>query len=172
MDKIVKTLILLGLFTVSCSKKTNYYDENTNNIKFVVEEYIKIDLKKENLSLDYYGLKYKDTIIFTESEKNKIISFFNKYNLNDKNGEFWYKDENSNTASLHDEIIILRNNKIKSRYIINEYHSVDSSYFENEETKIVKYRNLIKSIILNKDSYKRAEDSLRIFIKRKPVWLM
>ncbi|MBA4277302.1 hypothetical protein [Flavobacterium sp.] len=172
MDKIIKALILLGLFTVSCSEKTNYYDKNTNNIKFIIEKRITIDLKNEKLYLNHFGLKYEDTIIFTESEKNNIISFFNTYNLNDKRGEFWYIDENSTSASLHDEIIILRNNKIKLRYIINEYHSVDGSYFENEETKIVKYRNLIKSIILNKDSYKRAEDSLRIFIKRKPVWLM
>lgn len=171
MDKVVKILLLLSLFMVSCSKKTNY-DGNTNNIKFVIEKYITIDFEKEKLSLDYYGLKYEDTIIFTESEKNNIISFFDTYNLNDKRGEFWYIDENSTSASLHDEIIILTENKIKSRYIINKYHSVEGFCFENEETKIVKFRNLIKNIILKKDNYKRAKDSLRIFIKRKQVWLM
>lgn len=144
MDKIVKTLFLLSLFVASCSKKTNY-DENTNNIKFVIEKYITIDFKKEKISLHYHGLKYEDTVVFTKSEKKKIISFFNENNFNDKKGEFWYIDENSVSASLHDEIVIFKNNKIMSRFIINSNYNLDNSYFQNEEVKVVRYKEFLKS---------------------------
>lgn len=171
MDKIVKVLLLLSFFMASCSKRTNY-DENVNNIKFVIEKYITIDLKKEKIFLDYYGLKYEDTIIFTEEEKNKIFFFYNKYNLNSKQQEFWYIDENSVSASLHDEIIIFNNDKIKSRFIINSNHDINNSFFEKDEDKMVAYRNFVKKFIKKKHSYKKANDSLKVFVKRKLVQLM
>ncbi|REG97990.1 hypothetical protein [Flavobacterium aquicola] len=171
MDKIVRSVLVLSLFIVSCSKKV-HYDENINNVKVVIEKDITIDFKSEKILIDYDGLIYEDTIIFTKNEKNNIIDYYNKFNLNDKCGDFWYFDENSTTASLHDEIIIFENNKIKSRSIINSYYEIKNCFFENQEIKTVKFRNLIKQIIINKNSYKKAEDSLRVFIKRKPRMLM
>jgi hypothetical protein len=151
MDKIAKIFFLLFLITVSCSKK-KIYDENLNNIILVVRKNISIDFKNDKLYLEHEGLKYEDTIVFTTSEKGKIINLFNEYDLGNRNGQFWYIDENSTTADLHDEIIVLNMNKIKSHYTVNEYHDFDNQVFENNENKIVKFRNLLKSIIEQKSS--------------------
>ena len=170
MDKIAK-IFFLCLITISCSKK-KIYDENLNNIKLVINKNISIDFKNEKLYLEHEGLKFEDTIVFTKNERSTIINLFNKYDLGNRTGHFWYIDENSTTADLHDEIILLNNNKTILHYTVNEYHNVGSSLFENNENKVVKFRNLLKSIIEKKSSYIRAYDSLSVFVKRKPVWLM
>ncbi len=171
MDKIAKMFFLLCLITVSCSKKINY-DENINNIKLVIGKKISIDFNKEEIRLEHEGLIYKDTIVFTDNEKRQVISLFEKYDLGSKSGKFWYIDENSTTADLHDELLLTSNHKVKSNYYINEYHHVSNSLIENDEDKIVKIRNLLKMIIEKKRSYKKANDTLKVFVKRRPVLLM
>ncbi|MEO7977988.1 hypothetical protein [Flavobacterium sp.] len=172
MDKIVRTSFLFTLLLLSCSRTAPRYSENKNNLKFVIEKYITVDFKKKKLFLNYHNLKYEDTIIFTNSERIDIINFFNKYNLNGETQEFWYIDENSVSTSLHDEIIILEDDKVRARFVINTDHKIDKSYFEEFETKIVKYRNFVKNIVKKKYSYKKANDSLKHFVKRRPALLM
>ncbi len=170
MDKIIKILFLLSILCISCSKNHSY--NNDNNLKFIIERDLSIDFGKQKITVDHYGLKYEDTIVFTMSEKSKIITAFNKLDLNDRLGEFWFIDENSNTASLHDEIIVIEKNKIKSRIIINENYNINNRIFKSEEVKIVELRNLIKQIVVNKISFKKAEDSLKVFVRKKHNWIM
>lgn len=108
MGKIAKTFFLLCVIIVSCSKKINY-DENINNIKLVIGKKISIDLNNEEIRLEHEGLIYEDTIVFTENEKRQVISLFEKYNLGSKSGKFWCIDENSTTADLHDELLLISN---------------------------------------------------------------
>lgn len=171
MDKIAKMFFLLCLITVSCSKKINY-NENINNIKLVIGKKISIDLNNKKIRLEHEGLIYEDTIVFTDNEKRQVISLFEKYNLGSKSGIFWCIDENSTTADLHDELLFISNHKVKSNYYLNEFHNVSNSLIENDENKIVKFRNLLKMIIEKKSSYKKANDTLKVFVKRRSVLLM
>ena len=102
----------------SCSDKSNYY-KTTNNLIVVISKDITINFNKEKIFVNYYGLKYSDTILFSNIEKSNIKNFYNINDLGSKSGEFWYVDENSVMPAFNDEVIILDNDKIKSRNVMN-----------------------------------------------------
>lgn len=165
MDKI--TLVLLIFFlNISCSEKYKY-DLKKDDLNFVFDKHIKIHFKQGNIKIDYLEFKFQDTIVFSKKEKLNILECFAKTNIYDQNNEFWYMDENSVMPPFNDEIIFFQNNKIKSKFFINFNYDIDTFQLSSEEVKVVEFKNFIKKIVVNKNSYKKANDSLTKFMKKK-----
>lgn len=167
MNKVIQTIFLL--FIVCTILSCNHYNRKNDNIIFRPRWWIEIDLKNRSIFVEL--TKYRGKLALSEKEEKIIIESFEKNSIGSLKGEYHVSDKNV-TAPIVDFtfVVFKRDKKILDVAINEEYDTQPNS--KSIEDKIASFRDDLKSVLRNNQSYQLAEKNLKEYIDEHKVLML
>lgn len=167
MRKIIKTIFLLYIACTILS--CNNYDRENLNIIFRPRWWIEIDLKNRSIFVEL--TKYSGKLALSEKEERIIIESFEKNGIGSLKGECHVANENVTTPIVDFTFVVFkRDEKILDAAINEEYDTQPNS--RSADDKIASFRDDLKSVLKNNQSYKLAEKNLEDYMVKHEVFLL
>lgn len=165
-NTIIGSLAAFIIFS-SCAREQKSTTADLN-ILFAYQKSIRIDFKNKTIEAFYRGQSFKDTILFTKNDSLKLSDAIKGNKIDKLKGSYSYPECNWLMPSFEDKIEIFKKGKILNTIEINyEPNCTDAKEVQELEKRNRTFGLQIRSLILNKPSFKRASDSLKQFQIRK-----
>ncbi len=151
-----KIILMLGLIVMSSCNHSYRYLEGKYNLVLVINPWMKVDINKETVRIDFRGFKYVDTLIFSESEKNKIMMSFNQNKIAEIEGAKYFGHEALKVPPDVLTIKVFKMDKEMSELAI-EYEYINKGLPEfGKSFNVIKFRDDVMAVLKSNRRYKKA----------------
>ena len=164
-----KISVMLISLTFSILLGCNNYNPHKDNIVLRYHNWVEVDFK--NRTIDIEMIKYKGILTLSDDEEKRVITAFNDNGIGELKGEIFVSDSVVSTPIVDFKFKVYINGKLTSDVSINEEYKKEK-VLEEKKDKVVDFRDTVKVILLNNESFKLAIDSLNNYIHINNVFLL
>lgn len=167
MKKIIQTAFLLFILCTILS--CNRYDCKNDNIIFRPRWWIEIDLKNRSIFVEL--TKYRGKLALSEREENTIIDSFERHRIGKLKGEYHVAGDVVISPIIDFTFMVFKSDRKIVDASINEGYRANLNSGTLED-RIARFRDDLKSVLLNNKSYQLAEKNLKEYIDEHKVIML